>query len=96
MYFFMLTGFMLVSEANQAADDIRKSIGASFYCSIFVDEEDDSLWTTVDFGDGNFGRMFLNPVPLTDELAEKIMQVSGVVAYNGSKRGSFFTSLKKK
>ena len=96
MCFFMLTGFMLVSEANQAADDIRKSIGASFYCSIFVDEEDDSLWTTVDFGDGNFGRMFLNPVPLTDELAEKIMQVSGVVAYNGSKRGSFFTSLKKK
>ena len=75
MCFFMLTGFMLVSEANQAADDIRKSIGASFYCSIFDDEEDDyGEETTKDFVDVVF-----DYIEVASEVGGKILGVPGKI-----------------
>ena len=96
MFFSLLIGTMLTAEAGNAANEIRRSMGASFCLNAIVDTQDDSLWTTVDLGDGNEGRVYNNPAKLTDELAKKVMQVSGVTAYNGSKSNWEYTSLKLK
>ncbi|MBC5648984.1 ABC transporter permease [Christensenella tenuis] len=96
MSFFLLIGTMLTAEAGNAADEIRRSMGASFCFNAIVDTQDDSLWITVNLGDGNEGRVYNNPAKLTDEMAGQVMQVSGVSAYNGSKSSWEYTSLKLK
>ena len=83
---FVLTGFSILTAADQSALSLRQSVGGSI--KLELDDGNSRNWT---YQQGVGGMMVgYTGTPITDADIEKIMSVKGIHDYNGVGDGSVF------
>lgn len=85
----ILSGVSIQKSAQSSADEVKKSLGASFKVNVVTDYNDESLWETVNI-EGDEVRVYKIPVPLDDAFMQKIASVDGIEQYNGNYQISLY------
>jgi ABC-type lipoprotein release transport system permease subunit len=84
---FALAGLSVRAGAEEAAQKVRESLGSSFELEVYVDYNDESLWTVMPVeGTTDAVSIYASPEYVTDSLIEKIARVEGIKAYNAETR----------
>ena len=75
-------GVTVWSSIGAVTKDVQNRLGTSFICKLEPDEEDPDYYQTEQARDGTTQR-FYSGLVLDHELIDPVMQLDGVVAYNG-------------
>ena len=96
-FVFLIVGSTMVNSASKEIEKVDTALCNSFSLSVLINRNDPTLWTDeIVEQNGTTAPVYHSPVLLTDNMAERILQVEGVIGYNGESMDLMHTDLKVK